>query len=337
MTKSLLTDQQITQWRQQGYVLVQLPPKIWKNAYNLAHKMFPPKRPSDFIDDFGYQPSGKYQGAFPTGNNILDSLPLNEELIKIAQELLQTDLIRLTQSQLWCKYRPINEKDETDNEDCNSDQRIHMDFGNHTFAMPSKWEDPDILSCILYYDDSEICGGGTKVVPRIPNTDDPAYKYPESYLNQIGYGKHAKFINNKTLCEKYFQENDQKIYNFRKNILYPREVQATFKPGTILLYRHDIWHRGAPIKIGQSRRVHNLVYKRADRDHVLQWNKGLGQMNYYGQMEELMVGLTPLQRTLLYFPAVGDEFWKDEGNLWAIEQRYPGIDLSPYRVKRVKK
>ena len=240
---SLLTEKEVHQWRTKGFVLVQLPESVWGPTKKVADETFPKERPDDFVDDFGGIGT-KYDTAFPTANNVLNFLPVNEELIKIAQVLLRTPDIRLTQAELWCKYNTDHVKNK--HLLTNSDQRIHMDYGNHTWVHPSPWEDPDVLSAILYYDDSEVCAGGTIVVPR-EGEDDPAYQWP--YIKMIGYGVHNRYINDRKSCEEYFKEKDPEMYEFRQK-LYEREVQAQFKPGTILLYRHDVWHRGSPIAHG---------------------------------------------------------------------------------------
>jgi hypothetical protein len=43
------------------------------------------------------------------------------------------------------------------------------------------------------------------------------------------------------------QENRPDMYEFRKK-LYEREMMAKFSRGTVLLYRHDVFHRGTPVK-----------------------------------------------------------------------------------------
>ena len=262
---SILTDHQINQWRDQGYVLIQLPEAIWSKIHKKAHEIFPQTRPDNFVDTFGQQPFYGPKTTFPTLIDEIDQLPINEELIKIFQVLLKTEDIRLTQCELWAKYR--NNDKEIKDEKNNSDQRMHMDYGNNILTAPSKWDNPDAAAAIIYYDDSQICSGGTKVVPR-NGKNDPAYKYPEAYLNQVGYsnyfhekGGYPHFYVNRTHAENYFRNNYPKIYEFRQK-LYEREIQATFRPGTMLLYRLDIWHRGAPINPNCSRRGNRVFYSR---------------------------------------------------------------------------
>lgn len=240
----------------------------------------------------------------------------------------------MPQAELWCKYNTnstdknnfdsvrVDEADKSNN----SDQRIHMDYGNNTFLHPSPWEDPDVVSAILYYDDSQEVGGNTAIVPKTSKTEK---FYQPPYVKQIGYGNFLPYINNRTNCENYFKKTDAQVYNFRQKI-YQHEIKPEFKTGTILLYRHDIWHRGTPIKFGKSRRVHNLVYRRADREHILQWNIGFGWNNYYGEMEKVITEASPLGRSVIYFPLPGDQYWEKDEHIEYMQARYPGIDMQPY-------
>jgi predicted 2-oxoglutarate/Fe(II)-dependent dioxygenase YbiX len=61
------------------------------------------------------------------------------------------------------------------------------------------------------------------------------------------------------------ESNHPDFYALRQK-LYAREHRVKFRPGTVLLYRHDIWHRGTPVNHGKLRIVANLGYKRADAE-----------------------------------------------------------------------
>ena len=46
-----------------------------------------------------------------------------------------------------------------------------------------------------------------------------------------------------------------------------------YRPGTVLLYRYDVWHRGAPLAPrAPPRRVLNLALARSDVTHITPWN-----------------------------------------------------------------
>jgi hypothetical protein len=92
------------------------------------------------------------------------------------------------------------------------------------------------VAMIVYYSNSEETEGGTRVVPR-NGEDDPLYQMPYDKISGLG---EFSWINDKTSCEKYFEEKHPEVYEFRKK-LYEREIGVKFKPGTVLFYRHDVW------------------------------------------------------------------------------------------------
>ena len=325
---SLLTKDQVNSWRTKGYSIVSLPEAIWKQASKIAHEKFPPIRPDDFVDGFGtlHKSTGPKMN-FPCLMPEMDKIPLNEEIIKIAQDLLNYQHIRLSQAECWAKYPPKQGQFAG-----NFNQRIHQDYGNNTFLHVSDWNDPDAVAMILYYDDTEICGGATAVCPR-EGDDDPLYQQP--YINGVGYGKHTVYpwLGDKDEELEYLKVHDRDIYE-KKLKLYEREILPTFKAGDLLLYRLDVFHRGTPLKMSNgdpvSRRIHSFLYKRADREHILQWNSGFGYHNYYGFIEKMICGMSPLSRSVVYFPLPGNKYWDSDTNVENVKARYPGIDMRPY-------
>ena len=49
----------------------------------------------------------------------------------------------------------------------NTNQRMHMDYGNNTFLHPPDWDSPEAVSMIIYFSDVSITGGGTAVFPNV--------------------------------------------------------------------------------------------------------------------------------------------------------------------------
>ena len=66
--------------------------------------------------------------------------------------------IRLTQSDLWPKF---GRSQQSGGAYDNTDQRIHVDYPNHTLTHPPRWESPEAVEIILYFDAVEECGGAT--------------------------------------------------------------------------------------------------------------------------------------------------------------------------------
>ena len=270
--------------------------------------------------DFG-SPGRDFE--FPTSVGPLDDLVLNEHLIVAVQQLLETTDIRLLQADLWPK---IGIKSNNYEAQANTDQRMHMDYGNNTVLHPD-WQSPEAVAAIIYYDDSEKTAGGTAFVPRQGDTD-PVYQAPFIHMpGQAG----KPFFNDRRTVEDWFNTNDPGAYKLR-NTLYEREQRVNFKPGTILFYRHDLWHRGTPVMPGKLRRVHNLAWRRADARGWSNWNEGWARQSYYGHVESIIGRSTPLQRSLLDFPLPGDRYWTPR-RIDQVDARFSfyGFDSTPYR------
>ena len=205
---------------------------------------------------------------------------------------------------------------------------------NSFWVHPTKWDSPDAVEIIVYLSDSDISGGNTAVVPRINNTDE-LYEWP--YKNMPGFGK-LQWINDRELAESFIEENDQNMYLFRQK-LYKREKFVSFKPGTVLFYRFDLWHRGTQMKKDQIRYVENIVYKKRSANYINYWNRGFTSFMYKESqyLERLIAKLNVLQRNVVGFPKPGDIYW-NEYTINAVKERYQcfGIDMTPY-INALKK
>lgn len=135
------------------------------------------------------------------------------------------------------------------------------------------------------------------------------------------------------LIDAAASEEVARVAEFRQS-LDAREKSAHYQKGTVLFYRHDIWHRGRPLEAGKTRLVLNLTFRRADCDYGPSWNPGWPASNYSATQftEKLLVSLTPRQRSVLSFPMPGHRYWI-ERTLNEVEKRYKrlGFDMSPYR------
>lgn len=317
----MLSNDQINTWRQQGAFVMQLPETVCGSAISWLNENFTIDQIDSSHVDFG-TPDREFE--FPTKLKVLDDLVLNEFLIKAVQQLLDAEDIRLLQADLWPKIGTASDGHDAQ---ANTDQRMHMDYGNNTLLHPD-WMEPDSVAAIIYYDDSDETAGGTAFVTR-RGEDDPVYRPP--YVNMPGQGGRP-FFNDREAVESWFYENDSQAYELRK-LLYERERLVSFKPGTILFYRHDIWHRGTPVVEGKLRRVHNLAWRRADARGWSNWNEGWARQSYYGPIESIIGRSTPLQRSLLDFPMPGDKYWTEQ-RIQNVQARFEfyGFDAAPYRA-----
>lgn len=274
----------------------------WRNkGFCVFHNFFPEKLTEKVLQeiqniDFGkYNDFGSRNGflEFPCLNQIFNQVTLNTKLITYCQKLLNCQDIRLIQSDIWSK------SDTSFIKNSNHDQRMHMDYPNNYLTHPSDWNSPESVAIIIYWSDSSVTGGETRIVPRIGD-DDELYQPP--YIYMPGLGKYD-FNNDKTIVEEYFQKNYPDVYEFRQK-LYQREIGVDFKPGTVLFYRHDVWHRGFPINIGETRVAQNIGYKKAGCDWITCWNYGWARhlCDHHDKMEIVIKNSNNLQKKCLGFP-----------------------------------
>ena len=316
----MLTKDQVNIWKHQGAFVMQLPGEVINPSLNWLNNNFTLDQVDPDHLDFG-SPGRKFE--FPTSVKPLDNLVLNEYLIFAVQQLLDITDVRLLQADLWPK---IGIEADTHEAQANTDQRMHMDYGNNTVLHPD-WQSPEAVAAIIYYDNGEETAGGTAFVPRQGDAD-PVYQPPFIHMpGQAG----KPFFNDRQTVEHWFEKNDADAHKLR-SALYAREQLVNFKPGTILFYRHDLWHRGTPVTPGKLRRVHNLAWRRADARGWSNWNEGWARQSYYGRVESIIGRSTPLQRSLLDFPMPGDSYWTPQ-RIDHVEARFSfyGFDSTPYR------
>ena len=140
--------------------------------------------------------------------------------------------------------------------------------------------------------------------------------------------------NDRTTVEAEMRANRPEMAAFRER-LYVREKAASFTPGTCLLYRHDVWHRGTPVRCGALRLVVNLTWRRADSgEQFTAWNYGWARGMYMQGMvlEQFMARASVAQRAVLGFPVPGHPHWAAPGMIEALRHRYGsiGMDVEPY-------
>jgi hypothetical protein len=197
----------------------------------------------------------------------------------------------------------------------------------------------------VYFDHIDQCGGATHAVPRKGDSDE-AYAWP--YTRMPGVGGHG-WIKDRASAERYYERHEPATATFRRR-LYEREVPLAYRPGTLLLYRFDTWHRGTPLKRGApARRVLNVVYARDDVRHITPWNVrlrllgdaepsagavsvaaefGFCRTMYFGNEQEL--DRASVQRkTRLGVPPPADRYWTHELRE-AVRLRFPNGDWSAY-------
>src|SRR5262249_29408096 len=143
------------------------------------------------------------------------------------------------------------------------EQRMHVDYPNHTLAHPSPWERPEAVELILYLDRVEDCGGATALVAR-DGPADPAYRWP--IVDTPGVAE-LDYVNDRAHAEAYFARTRPQLAHWRAS-LYAREQRVHYAPGDVLLYRHDLWHRGTALTPDRLRIAHNITYRTAAAEWI---------------------------------------------------------------------
>jgi hypothetical protein len=253
---------------------------------------------------------------------------LHPRLLRAVAQLLGnacTDL-RLTQSDLWPKY---GRSGRSGGDFDNADQRIHTDYPNHTLTHPPPWDEPEAVELILYLSAVEECEGATALVPR-QGEDDPAYGWPISNMPGVG---NLEWINDRSAAESALRNHAPEVARFRDTHLYPREVRARFRIGSVLFYRHDTWHRGTPLRPGSRRLAQNMTFRKAESEWISVLQRGWAWAMYRrsGVMETLLANASVDQRCVLGFPKPGHSYWTRR-TLAAVAARFGplGMDLEPY-------
>lgn len=321
-----LNESQIKSWREQGFALVDglLPSQLVHEVTQLALSRFPEpgSEEASHFTDFG----GGI--VFPDQEAPFNQLSLHPLLLKVSSQLLEVPVteLRLCQSDLWPKYgRAPDGRDDLDNQD----QRIHMDYPNHTLTHPAPWDEPEAVEIIIYLSDETQVGGATAVIPR-EGQNDAAYAFP--MVNTPGVSD-IPWINDRLSAEDWFTQHRPAAAEFRRH-LYEREVLTQYRQGSVLLYRHDTWHRGTPLRPGTIRLAQNLTFRKSDASWISTLHPGWAWAMYKPdqRMERLIGDLSPDQRSVLGFPAPGDSYWNPQ-KIDAVEARYGtfGFDAEPYR------
>ncbi len=172
-------------------------------------------------------------------------------------------------------------------------QPLHRDYGSHSLVVPRPEPRYQQITTFIFLSDVTEEDGPTVIVPYDAGEGIP---YTPLY---IPFGKLAE-----------------------------SEVRCVGPAGSLLVYRTDILHRGSNFTADRRSRFSILV------DFQVRGTTWGGKMAWPKQSPERWAKFIPQctvrQRDLFGFPRPGDPYWT-EATLAGVAQRYPGIDLAPYR------
>jgi hypothetical protein len=174
------------------------------------------------------------------------------------------------------------------------DQPLHRDFGSHSLVVPRAEPRYQQLTTFIFLSDVTDEDGPTHIVPYENGKNVP---YTPLYV-PLGQ-------------------------------LADREVPCTGPAGSLLIYRTDILHRGSNFATPQRSRFSILA------DYQVRGTTWGGKMAWPKQSPQRWAKFIPRcsvrERDLFGFPRPGDPYWTEE-TLAGVADRYPGIDLAPYRA-----
>ena len=175
----------------------------------------------------------------------------------------------------------------------NYDQPLHRDYGSHSLVVPRPEPRYQQITTFIYLSDVTEEDGPIVIVPYDAGKDVP---YTPLYLP---FGE-----------------------------LSESEARCVGPAGSLLVYRTDILHRGSNFTAPGRSRFSILV------DFQVRGTTWGGKMAWPKQSPERWAKFIPQcstrQRDLFGFPRPGDDYWTEE-TLAGVAQRYPGIELQPYR------
>jgi hypothetical protein len=179
-------------------------------------------------------------------------------------------------------------------------QEMHLDYQGNTLVVPRDDGPFRQLNMILYYTDVTEDLGPTCVVSKTKTKKQGVWppfrsrrKYPE---------------------------------------LYAQEQKIVARAGSLFIFQMGTFHRAGEMidEPGQVRFTQHLVWRAAAYPFA-----GYHLWSRFGEndnLERFIERATPAQREVLGFPPPGHAYWNRE-TLAGVAQRYPKMDLRPYRRK----
>ena len=193
----------------------------------------------------------------------------------------------------------------------NYDQDLHRDYLNHTILAPSSAPEYRQVEFFVFLSDVTPELGAPRMVPRSTVTDELPAKpnfFPAAAVSD---------------------DNDGFVAAAGRPDLYERETPASGPAGTVVAFQPQTVHRGAAITQPRGARfTMHLNYRPAAAEwaHRHAWADRSHSSHWYRFVEQ--AGSRQLE--LFGFPAPGHPYWTSE-TLAGVGQRYPGLDMTPWR------
>jgi hypothetical protein len=228
---------------------------------------------------------------FPFADQALNLLAVHPAIIATAEGMLRTRDVRLYQAETFAKYTGVTQYD----------QPFHADYTNHVMLPPRADGRYRQAQMFLYLSEVTATHGPTRIVSRELTRETPvmSLSFPQARA----------------------PAKQQAAWE-------AASVTAVGPRGSLLIYSADVVHRGTEMtEPGGGRVFFNLAYRAAGADWVgaNPWPRK-GMSDWTPLVERCSVR----QLEVLGFPPPGHDYW-DETTLRGCADRYPGLDLTPWR------
>lgn len=182
-----LSTSQLRDYHERGFLIVEnfLDTRTLKAAQAALLLHYP--SPTEYFKNpatYPHYSESQFSGLvnFPWASFDLNSVVANVRMIEIAEQILDTEDIRITKGELWAKYQGA----------IDYDQKFHRDFGNHTLLVPRtdhQWKE---LTTFTYLSDVTKGNGASAIIPREFTDKIP---FGKRYLeNEDDFDKHVVYI-----------------------------------------------------------------------------------------------------------------------------------------------
>ncbi|MFI5691287.1 phytanoyl-CoA dioxygenase family protein [Kribbella sp. NPDC051586] len=291
------------EWRTRGFVVLPgfLSGEDLEPALGELPAMFPTpegfhggtdERRSRYVED-------EFDGidAFPFTSPAFSLLAVHPKIVGLAETLLGQSDLRLSSAEAWAKYTGAT----------SYDQELHRDYLNQTILVPSLEDRYQHLELfVLLVDVPEELGPPHLV--SYEHTADLPMK-PNFYPRSGGSGDFVSTDDN--------------------SALYDAEQSGAGPAGTVIAFNTRTFHRGTGLRRSLGARYSmQLIYRPAEADwgQRMAWAARSHEPAWY----EFVHRATPRQLELFGFPPPGHPYWTEQ-TLTGIAQRYPTLDLTPWR------
>ncbi len=238
--------------------------------------------------------------SFPFRSAELSLLAVSDRVIDLAETLLADRDLRISSAEAWAKYTGA----------ADYDQPLHRDYLNHTLMVPA--DDPRFrqLEMFVYLVDVPGELGPPGMLSRTRTTGLPAK--PNWYPREGSADAEGGWVETAASPD-----------------LYDAEVRAAGPAGTVVAWAPGTFHRGTALTLPRGARytIH-LAYRpaRAEWGQRMPWASRSHEPGWYRFAHRA----APRQLALFGFPPPGHPHWT-EATLAGTAQRYPGLDMTPWR------